>query len=63
MEHADAAKRLGMKVTEITDVVETGDGHVVTTHDGTRTLVADDGGLVFGVGAPPAKKATAAKKG
>ena len=43
----DAAALLGMAVKEITAVVETSEGPVVVTHDGTKTLIRPDGELVF----------------
>jgi hypothetical protein len=72
---SDLAGRLGMKTREVIAIVPTVDGHVVTTHDGYRTLVRADGSLEHGVpepaGAPepsrPAIRTTAtvgrAKKG
>lgn len=49
----EAAARLGMKPhREVVDVVETPDGHVVTTHDGYRTLINPDGSMTFGVPEP-----------
>lgn len=48
----EAATVLGMKDKEITDVAETPDGHVVTTHDGQRTLIHRDGSLTHGVAEP-----------
>lgn len=37
--HEQAAKQMGMALREIVNVVELGDGHVVTTHDGVHTLL------------------------
>jgi hypothetical protein len=47
----DAAARLGMAVHEVVSVEAVDGGHVVVTHDGYPTLIADDGGLVFGADA------------
>jgi hypothetical protein len=53
MDIAEAAQRMGMKAfKEVVDVVETPDGHVVTTHDGFRTLIHPDGAMTFGVPEP-----------
>lgn len=41
--HDEAAQRMGMPVHEILAVAEVGDCHVVTTHDGQRTVVTADG--------------------
>ncbi|MGH3369604.1 MAG: hypothetical protein ACRDPR_06355 [Nocardioidaceae bacterium] len=38
MDRAEAARVMGMKLTEVVEVEETADGHVVTTHDGVRTV-------------------------
>jgi hypothetical protein len=43
-----AAKRLGMKPSEIVSVDQVDEGAAVTTHDASVTLIAHDGGLVFG---------------
>ena len=37
-----AARRLGMKTSEIVEVEETDTGAIVTTHDGQRVLVTQD---------------------
>ncbi len=49
---AEMAAKMGMKVREVIAVVPTVDGHVVTTHDGYRTLVRPDGSLEHGVPEP-----------
>lgn len=41
-----AAKVLGMKAREITDVDDRGHYAVITTHDGVRTVVDGDGNVV-----------------
>jgi hypothetical protein len=51
------AQRLGMKQSEITDVVPVGDGAAVQTHDGQWTLITNDNELVFGIGDPTATDA------
>jgi hypothetical protein len=43
-----AAKRLGMKPSEIVSVDQVDGGAAVTTHDASVTLIAHGGGLVFG---------------
>jgi hypothetical protein len=45
MEIVDAARALGMKPREVREVRATDAGHVVTTHDGTVTLVREDGSM------------------
>lgn len=53
MDLNEAAARMGMKAgTEVVDVAETDDGHVVTTHDGQRTLIHSDGSMTHGVADP-----------
>lgn len=47
----EAAALLGMAVHEVVAVVDTADGPVIVTHDGTKTLVRADGSLEFT--APP----------
>lgn len=49
---ARAAERMGMKLREIVAVVDTAEGVVVTTHDGQRTLIRDDGSTVASVPEP-----------
>jgi len=39
----EAAERIGMRPTEVLDVQELGEGHVVTTHDGQRVQITADG--------------------
>jgi glycerophosphoryl diester phosphodiesterase len=51
----DAAKLLGMAEHEIVGVHASEAGHIVVTHDGTPTLVAEDGKLVFGATAIAAR--------
>ena len=46
------AQRLGMKPSEVTNVVLVADGAAVQTHDGQWTLIANDGELVFGIDDP-----------
>lgn len=49
----EAARILGMKPhREVLSVVPTDEGHVVSTHDGNRTLIRRDGSLRFGVPEP-----------
>lgn len=52
----EAAAALGMAVHEVVAVVDTADGPVVVTHDGTKTLIRADGSLEF---TPPPSKAEA----
>lgn len=47
---ADAAKRLGMKESEIAELREVDDGTLVITHDGFPTLWREDDSLEFGYG-------------
>jgi hypothetical protein len=47
----DAAQLLGMAEREVVSVKSVAGGHVVTTHDSFKTLVTDDGELVFGADA------------
>lgn len=47
--HEQAARRLGMKTSEVTGVEEVDAGHEVTTHDGQRVLVTEDAVLPIGV--------------
>lgn len=46
------AQRLGMKPSEITDVVVVADGVLAQTHDGVWTLIGNDGELVCNVDGP-----------
>jgi hypothetical protein len=46
------AQRLGMKPSEVTEVVLTADGVAVRTHDWQWTLIRNDGELVFGIEPP-----------
>lgn len=46
------ARQVGMKPTEVLEVVPVDDGHAVRTHDGQWTLVRDDGVLVHAYPAP-----------
>lgn len=39
MDRDEAARLMGMKPAEVLEVEVTADGHVVTTHDGVRTLL------------------------
>lgn len=39
MDRVEAARVMGMKLTEVVDLEETADGVVVTTHDGIKTLL------------------------
>lgn len=43
MDRSEAARVMGMKLTEVLEVEETEAGHVVTTHDGIKTLLPDGG--------------------
>jgi len=43
----EIAQRLGMKQSEITDVVPVADGEAVQTHDGQWTLIRNNGELEF----------------
>lgn len=43
----EAARQLGMKLSEIIDVYLDDDGVVVETHDGNLTLIREDGSLEF----------------
>jgi hypothetical protein len=45
-----AAERMGMKPEEIVSVEETGEGVLVTTHDGVTSTLTDDGLVVTDTG-------------
>lgn len=48
------AQLLGMRRREVLEVVPVDGGDLVQTHDGTWTLVGNDGELTFGVAGPAA---------
>jgi hypothetical protein len=51
------AALLGMKPSEVCEVVPVDGGHKVRTHDGQWTLVAEDGAMTFRTSAPELKSA------
>jgi hypothetical protein len=50
------AHRLGMKPSEVTNVILVDDGVAAQTHDGQWTLITNDGELVFGIDDPTAPR-------
>jgi hypothetical protein len=48
----EVALRLGMKPSEVTNMVLVADGVAAQTHDGQWTLITNDGELVFDIDDP-----------